>query len=392
MAIDLNGTTGITTTGLTSNGIDDNATSTAMTLDTSGNVGIGTSSPTTALTVSTDGTEQLTINRADASINTGNTVGTILFTGDDPSASQTGARMQVIASQNWSSNAYGSHITFSNDSSGTLTERMRLDSSGNLLVGTTTANTTGTTIHSDGEFYGIRNSNPVATFDRSTSDGEIVRFRKDGSTVGSIGIEGGDLTIGKTGAGLQFRSDDPAIRAFNMTTNSPSDATVNLGRVNTRFKDLYLSGGVYLGGTGSANKLDDYEEGTWTPNIAYTGNGVQANTNLAAGAYTKVGRLVNLTGMISLTDTNSGTGSVLLRGFPFTVAEVVNNTSVEASGVISYFSNLGENVNTMTIAAISGQTYAEMYKGTSGSAAPPANSTTMNAGSQIRFSITYFAS
>ena len=111
--------------------------------DTSGNakffwdasassLGLGTTSPTTALTVSTDGTEQLTINRADASINAGNTVGTILFTGDDPSANQTGARMQVIASQNWSSNAYGSHITFSNDSSGTLTERMRLSAAGDL--------------------------------------------------------------------------------------------------------------------------------------------------------------------------------------------------------------------------------------------------------------------
>jgi hypothetical protein len=32
-----------------------------------------------------------------------------------------------------------------------------------------------------------------------------------------------------------------------------------------RFKDLYLSGGVYLGGTVAANYLDDYEEGTWTP-------------------------------------------------------------------------------------------------------------------------------
>jgi hypothetical protein len=28
-----------------------------------------------------------------------------------------------------------------------------------------------------------------------------------------------------------------------------------------RFKDLYLSGGVYLGGTVAANKLDDYETG-----------------------------------------------------------------------------------------------------------------------------------
>jgi hypothetical protein len=99
-------------------------------------LGIGTSSPTTALTVSTDGTEQLTINRADASISTGNTVGTILFTGDDPSANQTGARIQILAAENWSTNAYGSHITFSNDSSGTLTERMRIDSSGNVGIGT----------------------------------------------------------------------------------------------------------------------------------------------------------------------------------------------------------------------------------------------------------------
>ena len=62
MSITLNGTTGITTpdvdstdltaTGnFTSRGIDDNATSTAMTLDSSGKVGIGTSSLTGTLSV-----------------------------------------------------------------------------------------------------------------------------------------------------------------------------------------------------------------------------------------------------------------------------------------------------------------------------------------------------
>ena len=44
MSITLNGTTGVTTSGLTSNGIDDNATSTAITIDASENVGINTSS------------------------------------------------------------------------------------------------------------------------------------------------------------------------------------------------------------------------------------------------------------------------------------------------------------------------------------------------------------
>jgi hypothetical protein len=37
------------------------------------------------------------------------------------------------------------------------------------------------------------------------------------------------------------------------------DGTKDLGFTAARFKDLYLSGGVYLGGTGAANLLDDYE-------------------------------------------------------------------------------------------------------------------------------------
>jgi hypothetical protein len=44
-----------------------------------------------------------------------------------------------------------------------------------------------------------------------------------------------------------------------------ADDAISLGGSSSRFKDLYLSGGVYLGGTGAANLLDDYEEGTWTP-------------------------------------------------------------------------------------------------------------------------------
>ena len=46
-------------------------------------------------------------------------------------------------------------------------------------------------------------------------------------------------------------------------TGANADGTKDLGITSSRwrFKDLYLSGGVYLGGTGAANKLDDYEEG-----------------------------------------------------------------------------------------------------------------------------------
>jgi hypothetical protein len=57
-----------------------------------------------------------------------------------------------------------------------------------------------------------------------------------------------------------------------------------------RFKDLYLSGGVYLGGTGAANKLDDYEEGTWTPTFA----GLTIGNGTVSGTYTKIGRQVTV--------------------------------------------------------------------------------------------------
>jgi hypothetical protein len=62
-------------------------------------------------------------------------------------------------------------------------------------------------------------------------------------------------------AGMEFGTNQIAPRSGGTSV----DATVDLGYFSLRWKDLYLSGGVYLGGTGAANKLDDYEEGTWTP-------------------------------------------------------------------------------------------------------------------------------
>ena len=64
-----------------------------------------------------------------------------------------------------------------------------------------------------------------------------------------------------------------------------SDNTIDLGQAGGRFKDLYLSGGVYLGGTGAANKLDDYEEGTWTPTAQLYSGTMTVNS----ATYTKIG-------------------------------------------------------------------------------------------------------
>jgi hypothetical protein len=75
-------------------------------------------------------------------------------------------------------------------------------------------------------------------------------------------------------------------------TGAELDAKVSLGRDVSRFKDLFLSGGVYLGGTVAANKLDDYEEGIYDPEVEDT-SGTQASSyGVQEGGYRKVGDLV----------------------------------------------------------------------------------------------------
>ena len=69
---------------------------------------------------------------------------------------------------------------------------------------------------------------------------------------------------------------------WNTSTNSAYDNAIDIGKSDARWKDLYLSGGAYLGGTAAANKLDDYEEGTWTPVIADASTG--GNTGTATTA------------------------------------------------------------------------------------------------------------
>jgi hypothetical protein len=161
------------------------------------------------------------------------------------------------------------------------------------------------------------NGATVATFDRATSDGTIIDLRKDGTTVGSIGTAFDDIYVGNGDAGLLFNASGDNIWPFNTGTQSVRDNAIDLGYNGGRFKDLYLSGGVYLGGTGSANHLDDYEEGTWTP--VFSNAGTPSYTT-QFGRYTKIGRVVYCTVAIYATGVSSGS-TINLDGLPFSSAD-----------------------------------------------------------------------
>jgi len=197
-----------------------------MRIDSSGNVGIGISSPGRRLDVKSSGTGAETV----AQFGNNNIHG--------------GLQVQTNGNLEWGLNALNTRsLTFSTNQ----TERMRIDSSGNVLVGKTSADHTTTGVRIGTSFISVvsgANAN-TAIFNRTGTDGEIVRFQNDNTTIGKIGTFNGYPFYGhatQSGAGLLYVST--TIRPFDCNTQTQSDNEFDLGTGSTRFDDIYATNGT----------------------------------------------------------------------------------------------------------------------------------------------------
>ena len=311
--------------GLLSTSIVDNGNATAITIDSSENVGIGTSTTVRKLTVNETGTSAIAHFESDQSASkvyfhdadTSQTYSVALGSvGDDMAfyASSGGSeRMRIDASGNvgidttspnskldtgsdyysgtattvaqltnkistYSTLAQGSLYGFGQDSyglhmtagqagqslmfhTGGSAERVRIDGSGNLLVGKTAADggVNGGEIRSNGETYLTATSARPLALNRKSTDGAIATFAKDGSTVGSIGSKSaGTLFI----AGSS--SQNTGVRFFNTGVapcNSSGDYVDNsrdLGSSSVRWDDVYATNGTIQ--TSDRNEKQDIAE------------------------------------------------------------------------------------------------------------------------------------
>ena len=201
------------------------------------------------------------------------------------------------------------------------TERARIDSSGNLLVGKTATSfsTAGVQLNNDGQAAIIKSGGSSLYARRTTDSGHIAEFAGASATIGYIGGDSsGYLYTGAVDTALIYDNGNNSIQPYQPNVAGYRDNAVDLGGSSARFRNLYLSGGVYLGGTGAANLLDDYEEGTWTPTLIASGTNPTVSYGSQSGTYTKIGRFVTCEFAIILSTFSGGSGDVRIAGLPFT--------------------------------------------------------------------------
>ena len=315
--------------------VETGAPSSTLYLKSSGNVGIGTTSPLEKLDVR-DYTG-IAINSNYCHV--GSTVSGAMAIFGHNIKSDSGTNIIKSANTGYHSSMikmyYNEGITFHAtsgtatagdtfyDISGTTNELMRITNSGNLLVGktSTSQNTAGTQISSTTGVRATVDGNVAAILNRTSSNGDIVLFRKDGATAGKIGVATGPVSYivlnDTTSDNVAALKGTSAAILPSTNAGADKDGVTNLGSNTARFNNFYLSGGAYLGGTAAANALDDYEEGTWTPALVTSG-GVTTTSSTMYGIYTKIGNICHIHAKITATLSSLPGQTFQISGLPFT--------------------------------------------------------------------------
>ena len=214
-------------------------------------------------------------------------------------------------------------------------ERMRITNGGHLLVGKTaqdSTNTVGFEAKDDGLTVATTDGAQSLVLNRKTSDGTIAEFRKDNSAVGTISAASTNIIYGNDTRGLKIEDTLIIPRDIDDTT---ADNQMDLGSSTSRWKDLYLSGGV-IGDTfgTSTNKLSYSIANTAR---IFTGGSermrIDSGGKVGIGTSSPVATLA-IKGSVNELDIETTTAGVTL--------ESIDRSDLNAQSDLSYYARHGE--------------------------------------------------
>jgi hypothetical protein len=209
-------------------------------------------------------------------------------------------------------------------------ERARIDSSGRLLVGTSSSSANARAV-----IAGRSDGNPAGTLmiegtSATPANGDTLAQIRFSASAPSGSNSGAEIGAARDGGTWTNNSSMPTRLAFYTTADGASSPTERLRITSTGQVRLAGAGITFNGDTATANELDDYEEGTWTPALVGTTAVVYANQ---AGKYVKIGRMVHVQGLLATgSQTFSSTAATLhISGLPFTPNDNTGYTGTTGS-------------------------------------------------------------
>ena len=347
-----------------------------MRIDSSGRVLVGITSASSAVGMIVgksvgDSIGRIFVGKNDSTIANGNGIGSIQFGG---SADETqGAEIKGEADATWThSSSHPSRLVFSTTASSesSPTERLRIDSSGQVGIGTT----------SPGSKLQIKDTMQAT----ANQHNQLSIIGDDNGTNGeSARIFLSAINATNRGCGIVAERQSSSNNHDLIFQTSPG------GGIPAERVRILAEGGLTFGGdTAAANALDDYEEGDWTPDLQFGGAKVGITYANQYGKYVKIGRLVHVFGRVTLSSKGSSGGIARFFGLPYVTESITGTTMNIGSIWYSGFNLQGSIVQVVMRTDGNGNSFVEP-KGVTTNAEDAIGDSDFTNSTDMCFSVTY---